>query len=388
MKLSVIAFEANAGVTVEEQTEDCLVQMNAFISNSSYTQKNIIAVNFFIAAHNTVSYRDLAGKVVSCIPDEMRTSIPVACLAQAPANGAFVSTEVYFISNHGDAEVVRKSENGNLYLVIRNKKGEKLVIANGIGKDIENRSITEEAEEVFKLMERILHNEGLDFNHIFRQWNYIEGITNVDADDRESQHYQQFNNVRSDYYSRADFSGGYPAATGIGTSAGGVMVCFFAASPEGYHTLSIENPLQKAAFDYSEKVLVGNAEYRGSKKCSPKFARAKWVANQQSEQVFISGTASIRDEITVGVKDVVVQTGITLDNIEQLISRESLSSLGKGDHKLPRIEFIRVYIKRPEHHRVVKQICEQRLPGIPGIYVVSDVCREDLLVEIEALAST
>ena len=387
MKLSVLAFEANAGDTLEEQTEDCLVQLNAFISNATYTHNNIIAINFFIAADNNDLYGDLAGRVAGCLPDHMRTSVPVACLAQAPANGALVSTEVYFITNLENAEVVRKNENGNLYLVIRNNKGEKLVIANGIGKDIENGNITEEAEEVFKLMERILHNEGLDFCHIFRQWNYIEGITEVETDESESQHYQQFNNVRSNYYSRADFTQGYPAATGIGTRAGGVMVCFFAASPEGYHTLAIENPLQKAAFEYSDKVLVGNAEFRGSRKCSPKFARAKWVANQQSEQVFISGTASIRDEITVGIKDVAKQTEITLDNIQQLISRETLSAFGKGEPELPRIEFIRVYIKYPEHHRVVKQICEYRLPGIPGIYVVSDVCREDLLVEIEAIAS-
>jgi enamine deaminase RidA (YjgF/YER057c/UK114 family) len=387
MKLSVVAFEAIAGNNLEEQVSECLDQLHVFISNASLTLKNIISINFFLSANNREVYHDLARKVVNCLPDQIRTGIPVACLAQAPANGAFVSAEVFCITSPGDFDVITKTLNENLYLVIHNKEGAKLVIANGIGNDNHNKSITENAEKVFSLMEKILRTEGLDFSNIFRQWNYIEDITRVEPDQRNSQHYQQFNNVRSDYYARADFRQGYPAATGIGTRAGGVMVSFFAASPEGYHTLAVENPLQKAAFKYTEKVLVGDAEYRGSTKCTPKFARAKVVANNESEQVFISGTASIREEVIVGENDVARQTEITIENMQKLICRETLSSLDKVNRAIPRIGFIRVYIKYAEDYLAVKEICEQRLPGVPGIYVVSDICRENLLVEIEALAS-
>jgi enamine deaminase RidA (YjgF/YER057c/UK114 family) len=387
MKLSVVAFEANTGDTVEEQAAECLDQLDAFISKASFTLRNIVSINFFLAAGDAEVYHDLTQKVMKCLPDQVRTGIPVACLAQAPANGAYVSAEVYCITNLGDAEVIPKSENGNLYLVIRNEKGEKLVIANGIGQNNGKKSITGDAEKVFGVMERILRAEGLDFSHIFRQWNYIEDITVVESDERKSQHYQQFNNVRSNYYSRSDFRQGYPAATGIGIRAGGVIVSFFAASPEGYRTMAVENPLQKAAFDYTREVLVGDAEYRGTMRCTPKFARAKFVANHEYEQVFISGTASIREEVTVGENDVALQTEITIENIQKLISRETLTLMDKTGRAMPKIEFIRVYIKFPEDYLAVKDICEQRLPGVPGIYVVSDVCRETLLVEIEALAS-
>ncbi|MBL7113374.1 MAG: hypothetical protein ISS19_15665 [Bacteroidales bacterium] len=387
MKLSVVAFEANAGDSLEEQVSNCLDQLNVFISNASFTLKNIISINFFLSAGNAKVYHDLTRKLGKCLPDQIRTGVPVAFLAQAPANGAFVSSEVYFIANLGDSEVIAKTEEGNLYLVIQNEKGKKLVIANGIGRENDNKSITEDAEKVFGVMEKILQAEGLDFSHIFRQWNYIEDIIVVESNERNSQHYQQFNNVRSNYYSRANFKQGYPAATGIGIRAGGVMVSFFAASPVGYRTLAVENPLQKAAFEYTEKVLVGDAEYRGSSKCTPKFARAKFVANNESEQVFISGTASIREEVTVGENNIARQTKITLDNIQNLICQETLSALEKVDRELPQIEFIRVYIKYPEDYLVVKEICERHLPGVPGIYVVSDMCRENLLVEIEALAT-
>lgn len=388
MKLSVIAFEALTGDTIEAQASDCLDQMNVFISNASMTLKNIISINFFLSADNTEAYHDQTGKVDKYLPDQIRTTVPVAYLAQAPANGTFVSVEIYCVTNLCDAEVIAKRVDGNLYLVLQNKKGEKLVIANGIGEANENKNITEDAEKVFGVMEKILRTEGLDFSHVFRQWNYIEDITMVESHESNRQHYQEFNNVRSDYYSRAIFKQGFPAATGIGIRTGGVIVSFYAASTEGYRTKSIENPLQKAAFEYTENVLVGDAQYRGSCKCTPKFARAKIVATHESDQIFISGTASIRDEVTMGENNVALQTEITLDNIQKLICKETLSSLDYNDPKSPQIEFIRVYIKHPEYHLTVKEICEQRLPGVPGIYVVSDMCRENLLVEIEALATS
>lgn len=387
MKLSIVAFEAVAGDTVQEQASACLTQLNAFISEASLTLKNIISINLFLSVDDRTGYHDMVREVDDCLPEEIRTGIPVAYLAQAPANGSFVSAEVYYIADLGNSDVITREEEGNLYLVIQDANGDKLVIGNGIGNDNNPKNITGDAGKVFGIMDKILRKEGLDFRHVFRQWNYIEDIIAFEPDRGNSQHYQQFNNVRSDYYSRADFNTGYPAATGIGIRAGGVIISFFAASPGKYHTQAVENPLQRAAFHYTEEVLVGDAEFPGYSKCTPKFARAKLLVNHESRQVFISGTASIREEVTIEENDVARQTEVTLDNIQKLISRETLLAPYRTDGESTQITFIRVYIKHPEHHPAVKEICQKRLPGIPGIYVVSDVCRESLLVEIEALAS-
>ena len=372
---------------MQEQASDCLTQLNAFISDASFTLKNIISINFFLSAGDRTGYHEMVREVGNCLPGEIRTGIPVAYLAQAPANGSFISAEVYYVAELGNSDFITREEEGNRYLVIQDASGDKLVIGNGIGNDSHPKNITGDAEKVFGIMDKILRKEGLDFSHVFRQWNYIEDITTVETDRGNRQHYQQFNNVRSDYYSRADFKMGYPAATGIGIRAGGVIISFFAASPGKYHTLAVENPLQKAAFHYTEEVLVGDAEFPGSCKCTPKFARAKLLVNHESRQVFISGTASIREEVTIEENDVARQTEVTLDNIQKLISRETLLTTHWTERELTQITFIRVYIKYPEHHPAVKEICGRRLPGIPGIFVVSDVCRENLLVEIEALAS-
>lgn len=385
MKLSIVAFEANGEDSIEKQTNCCIDQLMDFVSGESINFSNIIALNFFLLADSNEKYLEQKEIVGGLLPDELSTKIPIAYLAQAPACGKKISVEVHLIPKLKDADIAFKKIDGNAYLSISNKLGEKLVIANGINTSSPKHNILEDSEYVFSIMEQILLAEGLSFSNIFRQWNYIEEITSKEGPDK--QHYQQFNNVRSKYYAKADFENGYPAATGIGTVAGGVIVSFYAASPKGLHVISVENPLQRAAFDYTEEVLVGDEDYQGFRKCTPKFARAKFVENAASKQVYISGTASIREERTIAEDDVVEQTIVTIDNIEKLISEETLSAIDQPVEHLPQIEFFRVYIKQPGDFERVKETCELRWPKIPNIYVISDVCRENLLVEIEALAS-
>jgi hypothetical protein len=47
---------------------------------------------------------------------------------------------------------------------------------------------------------------------------------------------------------------------------------------------------------------------------------------------------------------------------------------------------VRVYIKRQEDYEKVRAVCESRLGELPTIYAIADVCRPDLLVEIEGMA--
>jgi len=50
------------------------------------------------------------------------------------------------------------------------------------------------------------------------------------------------------------------------------------------------------------------------------------------------------------------------------------------------LAFARVYIKRQEDYRGVRAVCEDRLGELPTVYAVADVCRPELLVEIEGVA--
>jgi hypothetical protein len=53
---------------------------------------------------------------------------------------------------------------------------------------------------------------------------------------------------------------------------------------------------------------------------------------------------------------------------------------------LDKMALLRVYIKRQEDYAKTRAVCEARLDELPTIYAVADVCRPELLVEIEGIA--
>ena len=66
---------------------------------------------------------------------------------------------------------------------------------------------------------------------------------------------------------------------------------------------------------------------------------------------------------------------------------ENLQNHGISNvNNIPFPSYIRVYVKNKEDIMVVQKICQQYYGDIPALYLVSDVCRDDLLVEIEGVA--
>jgi hypothetical protein len=47
---------------------------------------------------------------------------------------------------------------------------------------------------------------------------------------------------------------------------------------------------------------------------------------------------------------------------------------------------IRVYVKIPSDMKKVREICDASFPEVQINYLVADICREALLVEIEGIA--
>jgi len=122
---------------------------------------------------------------------------------------------------------------------------------------------------------------------------------------------------------------------------------------------------------------------------SPKFSRAMAVAADKTCLIFVSGTASITDSESQHIEDPVKQTEQTLDNIAALIDGDNLSRHGITGFScgLENLECVRVYVKRPSELEVIRQVCERRLPvDVPVLYTIADVCRPELLVEIEGVA--
>lgn len=239
--------------------------------------------------------------------------------------------------------------------------------------------IGRQADAVFRRMAEILAAEGFAATDIARQWNYIERITRMAP---EGQHYQMFNDARSRFYDRCEWPDGYPAATGIGARTGGASVMFDAVR-EAETNIPIDNPLQVAAHAYSQKVLIDRPENRG--KTTPKFERARYIADRGEAAIYISGTAAIRGEESCR-SDIAEQTAMTMDNIETLVGGENLARHGIAASDKPDYALLRVYIKRDGDAEEAERWMKENYPRTPTLYLSADICREELLVEIEGIA--
>jgi enamine deaminase RidA (YjgF/YER057c/UK114 family) len=178
---------------------------------------------------------------------------------------------------------------------------------------------------------------------------------------------------------------GFPAATGIGNNTQNITleICAIQAD-DTLIDVAIENPKQLNPYQYGQEVLAGDPIPSQEVKHPPEFERAKLVITPYISRVFISGTASITGQLTIGIGDIEKQTKCTLENIGLLIADETLrkSYPGIPSGKL-NFSFLRIYVKYARDVEKVREICEQYYPSVIKTYTVTDVCRDDLLVEIE-----
>lgn len=208
------------------------------------------------------------------------------------------------------------------------------------------------------------------FNQLVRCWNYLPGI-NVDGGGLER--YRQFNIGRQDAFidARRDHLEGAPAACALGTGEGDLVLYFLAAHT---HPRPIENPRQVSAYRYPQRY--------GPR--SPTFSRASLLELPDCEALFISGTASIVGHESVHLGDVKAQAEETLRNIEALIAQANLKSR-VGGYSTQALE-MKVFLRNPADQALVASVLQQHLGGAPrAFYLQADICRVELLVEIEAV---
>ncbi len=231
---------------------------------------------------------------------------------------------------------------------------------------------------------KTLKNRKLELGDVVRQWNFIGGILDEqNQDDNLVQTYQEFNDVRSLYYKKGNFKHGFPSATGIGMDIPGIILQTISVSENpGIKIIPINNPLQKPAHKYSDKELVGISDERT--KTTPKFERAKAVLSDNGLWLFVSGTAAIEGEASLENSNVEAQAVFTIDLISKLASKENLLAHGidlQNKNLVP--ETFRAYIKHESDYNMVRNVCNSFFGNIPGLVLVADICRKDLLLEIE-----
>jgi enamine deaminase RidA (YjgF/YER057c/UK114 family) len=291
---------------------------------------------------------------------------PALSYVSQPPLHAPLLLEVHSILADENDEIAYKQLRNRSYTLLENAEG-RFLFAGGFQGDIRT-SIEQQSVEVFRRIEELLKHENFPIHSILRQWNYIEGISRVS---HGNQHYQSFNNARSDFYAKDAWPCGYPAATGIGANLGGVLVDLDAAvcKPSGAFVTAIDNPLQTAAHAYTGNVLKTSRE----KKETPKFERAKSLTSGNKRLVYISGTAAIRGEESLKEAGLERQLQVTMENIARLTGKAQLTML-------------RVYLKNKADYTSAERLLRACHLSIPVSYMWADVCREELLIEIEGIA--
>ena len=209
------------------------------------------------------------------------------------------------------------------------------------------------------------------YPHILRIWNYVPHIHEASAGiDR----YMLFCKGRAEAFAAHyghEFSHRLSAASAVGCPGDALVVHMLASREPG---CPIENPRQIAAHRYPERY--------GPK--SPSFARGTVSGPSWAGTVFVSGTASIVGHESLFPGDPARQTEETMRNIEAVLDEGGVP--GRGGPLGERLESLRVYVRFPEQQEVIRAaVLATTGRAVPTAWLQAEVCREELLVEIEAI---
>ncbi len=236
--------------------------------------------------------------------------------------------------------------------------------------DATRLSETDLSSAVCDLYRRLIDDLQRRQRHALRMWNFIPDIqAQMDTGDR----YMAFNVGRHRAFAERFGDGGHfiaalPTASGVGVDGTTLIVHLLDGAEPG---VPIENPRQVAAYRYSERY--------GTR--PPCFARAVYADGL----LLIGGTASIAGEDSRHDGNVTAQTEETLANLAALIT-----SAGRPPSIPPlhTLRDVRVHVSRAADEAAVREALMPNLhPRAAVEFVVAALCRRELLVEIEAVAT-
>ena len=219
---------------------------------------------------------------------------------------------------------------------------------------------TQQARETLEMMESAFQSVGMEFSDCIRTWLYLDNILDW---------YEQFNKVRDAFFrERNVFDGLVPASTGIGGSnaAGSAVVANAIAiqpiDPSAGHikVFPLPSPLQCPALEYGSS-----------------FSRAVEVAFPGHRHLMVSGTASIEPGgKTACLDDTLGQIDLTMKVVAAILESRKMdwSDVTRA------IAYIKDGTEAP---LFTKWLADNSLPPLPMVTAENDICRPELLFEIE-----
>jgi chorismate lyase / 3-hydroxybenzoate synthase len=256
---------------------------------------------------------------------------------------------------------VRTDQNGAFSLVSVRVSG-----AHRLKADLFRTATVEAYQYVFDTLHQMRAGQPVRF------WNFLPEIHRSLGGDRDR--YMVFNAGRFEaferrYGGREAFDQQLATASAVGHWHGDLLIHCLAAQSSGKH---VENPRQIPPHRYSARFGP----------LPPCFARATLLPD--SGLLLVGGTASICGEDSKHLGDLSRQFEETLCNLSTLIS----TAIGDSGNSLDRLIELRVYHPRPQDAQWLTSRIPERFPASATWCELlrADLCRSELLVEIEGVA--
>jgi enamine deaminase RidA (YjgF/YER057c/UK114 family) len=218
------------------------------------------------------------------------------------------------------------------------------------------QSRPEQTTSVYRRMEQALLQMGMTLSNLARTWLFLDDILSW---------YGEFNTARTEIFTQRNlFVTGVPASTGVGVTnpAGAALAAAaWAVQPlDGpMEVCEVASPLQCTARRYGS--------------C---FSRAVELRVPGLDRLLISGTASISpDGRSQHSGDVRRQIGLTMEVVEAILSSRQM--------RWSDVTRATAYFKQAEDGPRFAEWCEDHNVTMPVVVTQADICRDELLFEIE-----
>ncbi len=219
-------------------------------------------------------------------------------------------------------------------------------------------SFADQCDSMFNNAGHMLRRHARSFRDVLRTWCYLIDI------DRD---YDAFNASRNDFF-RSEAIQRLPASTGIGAGL------YPPGNRCGMDLYALLNP-DGATIEIMHASTLNEAPEYGSS-----FSRGMKLGLPGKTILYISGTASVdEDGATVHIDDAQRQIDRMLLNVQELLTPQAAQF---GDV----VQAI-TYLKSADYlDRFQQALPQYEATQMPNSIVVADVCRPDLLCEIEMIA--
>jgi chorismate lyase/3-hydroxybenzoate synthase len=216
--------------------------------------------------------------------------------------------------------------------------------------------------------------DSLESSHPVRFWNFLPSIRQDMGDGQDR--YMVFNAGRfaafeARYGGKAAFDQQVATASAIGQDHPDLFIHCLSSIQPGRH---LANPRQIAPYRYSPKFGP----------LPPCFARASIASIAgNTSQLLIGGTASIRGEESLHDGDLPRQIDETLRNLSSVVQAAKLDE----SNPLACFRQLRAYHPRPADETELQKQIRAHFPNVARPEILrADLCRGELLVEIEGVA--